>query len=148
MHFDNSSLIIKPEVISEDCRNKVHLVTSSNPLFNMNTIPAEININHTWIKRHQFEITIKVKLSNIIKHPWPCYLGETNSVEVVRIKLHSTDYLFQSFKNLMSGSNNSTAHFLSTHYQAFQLPLNANNFLIMKAIVFIKLFAPRPEALK
>lgn len=107
-----------------------------------------MNINHTWIKIHQFEITIKIKLSNIIKHPWPCYLGGTNSAEVVRIKLHSTDFLFQSFKNLTSGSNNTTANFLSTRYQAFQTCLKANNFFNNESYSSRKVICPKTWGFK
>lgn len=58
----NSSWIIKPEVISVDCRNKVHWITSSNTVFEI--VPVEINTfnkhvsiwNHNWsrvFKHHQ-----------------------------------------------------------------------------------------------
>lgn len=76
----NSSWIIKPEVISVDCRNKVLWITSSNTVFEI--VPVEIN---TWINMYQSEITTELEISNIIKHPCSCDLGDTNWAEVVRI---------------------------------------------------------------
>lgn len=67
----HSSWIIKPEVIREDCRNKVHWITSSNQVFNMNIIPAEININHTL---HYAQITPLLTFwahtTKFFRHSW------------------------------------------------------------------------------
>lgn len=50
-------------------------------------VPVEIN---TWINMNLSEMATELEISNTIKHPCSCDLGDINWAEVISIKLHLT----------------------------------------------------------